>query len=104
MHVCSPEEITQQHHDTGRLYLCPAAEELYLHNNFEFYPYASMAIKIRPNYDHFKDRTIVQKEMSNFWIAREEMESTFDLGIIGSSPIIKKPVWIGKYQLEYGKV
>ena len=63
-----------------------------------------MAIKIRPNYDDFEDRTIVKKEMNNFWIAREEMESTYDLSIIGSSPIIKKPVWIGKYQLEYGKV
>jgi len=27
-HVCSPEEITQSHYDTGRLYICPPAEKL----------------------------------------------------------------------------
>jgi hypothetical protein len=31
------------------------------------------------------------------------MKSQLDLSIIGSSPVIRKAVWMGKYQLEYGK-
>ena len=36
-------------------------------------------------------------------LAREEMKSSLDLSIIGATPIIKKPVWIGRYQLQYGR-
>ena len=42
--------------------------------------------------------------MSNFGIARSEMKSSLDISIIEKSPVIQKPTWIGRYQLEYGHV
>ena len=41
--------------------------------------------------------------MKNFWLAREQMDSFIDQKIIEGSPIMYKPRWIGRYQLEYGK-
>ena len=42
--------------------------------------------------------------MKNFMIGRIEVVSSLDLNIIGTSPIIQKAKFMGRYQLEYGKV
>ena len=96
-HICTPQEITQNHYDSGRLYMCPPADELYLYNNFEYYPQKGIGLEISPNYEKIEDNKVAQNEMSNFQIAREEMKSSYDLSITGPSPIIKNPVWLGRY-------
>ena len=55
-HVCTPDEISQKHYDTGRLYFCPPAEELYVYKNYEYAPYSIFKMEIRPNYDIILDR------------------------------------------------
>ena len=96
-HVCSPEEITQSHYDTGRLYLCPPAQKLFFLNNFEIYPNMYVVHNIVPNYDGSLDKKEVQEEMKNFWVAREEMRSYPDLTINEGYPILYKPEFIGRY-------
>jgi len=58
---------------------------------------------LSPNYDSGLSKAVVESEMKNFWVAREEMKSSTDLSIMGPSPIIRKAGWVGKYQLEFGK-
>jgi hypothetical protein len=37
-------------------------------------------------------------------VARMELSSSIDMSIVGPSPIIQKANFIGRYQLEIGKV
>ena len=34
-HVCTDDEITKEHAATGRLYLCPPVDDLYIFKNYE---------------------------------------------------------------------
>ena len=90
-HVCTPQEITQAHYDTGRLYICPPADKLYFLNNYESYPHQTVISRIIPNYDIITDKKEVQNELNNFFIVREEISPFIDLTILDSSPIVKKP-------------
>ena len=69
-HVCTTDEITLKHHNTGRLYICPPSDKLIINNNFESYPHSDFALYLKPNYNSNINRDAVQKEMSNFQIAR----------------------------------
>ena len=68
----------------------------------EIYPFRAIGLGVNPNYENFKNKTTLDNELRNFGLAREEMKSSFELSIVDSSPIIMKPHWIGRYQLQYG--
>jgi hypothetical protein len=102
-HVCTPDEISKAKYDSGYLFFCPPADKLHLYNNYELYPNTMIKFKISPNYDE-TNKTSVMKEVNNFQVAREEMKSSADFGIIGKSPIISKAEWVGRHQLEAGKI
>jgi hypothetical protein len=102
-HVCTPEEITSYHYNTGRLYICPPADKITFYNNFEYYPATVLGLVLSPNYDGIKNITEIRKQINNFQIAREEMVSMADMSIVGSNPIIKRTQWVGRYQMKAGE-
>ena len=70
-HVCTPEEITQAHYDTGNLYLCPPSGKLFISNNFLYKPMWAFTHQVAPNYDIVTNRTEVETQVNNFAMARE---------------------------------
>ena len=61
-----------------------------------------MHLTIKPNYAQWETKAELEAQMSDFQIAREEMVSQPDMSIIGGSPIVRKAVYLGRYQLKSG--
>ena len=65
-HVCTPDEITKNKHDSGFLYICPPAEKLSLFRNMMYYPHQDIGLRIRPNLDDPLTVEYIKKEANNF--------------------------------------
>ena len=70
--VCTREMIGD-HIETGRLYICPQREHLHIFNNYEYFPQIHVEFVIRPNYEIETDKAIVNEEVNNFEVAREQI-------------------------------
>ena len=83
--------------------MCPDPEkDLFLFKNFNYEPYSSIQLTIEPNYEIETNKSLVNKEISNFVVGRLEARSEIDLTIIDKSPITLRVEFNGWHQLEYG--
>ena len=51
-----------------------------------------------------KEDLVAVQLMKKFMVARLELTSSIDMSIVGPSPIIQKVHFIGRFQLQIGKV
>ena len=91
---CEKDEVTSELWPNDYLFVCGPYKQLTLFGNFNVLPYHTISFKIQPKDD--------KSEIINFEIQKYQKNRIPDFSIIGEVPIISKPKYYGRYQLENG--
>jgi hypothetical protein len=70
------------------LYICPDPDKnLYIYNNYEELATAYINLIISPNYEIEKDHNLVNQEVGNFILGKNQLSPNLALDIIDGAPI-----------------